>query len=174
MIFSGIYNRLQKKFKGPIGYARYIGVTIGENCKLIDNPDWGSEPYLITVGNHVYFSSKCSLVTHDGSTWCFRDEPEYKHVLRYGAIEIKDNCFIGMGVTILPNVTIGPNSIVGAGSLVTKDVQPNSVYAGVPAKFICTMDEYKTKCKEATPPYNLEAYRTDKQKVVMEMVLHNK
>ena len=79
-----------------------------------------------------------------------------------------------MGVTILPNVTIGPNSIVGAGSLVTKDVQPNSVYAGVPAKFICTMDEYKTKCKEATPPYNLEAYRTDKQKVVMEMVLHNK
>jgi serine acetyltransferase len=46
----------------------------------------------------------------------------------------------------MPDVEIGPNSIVGAGSIVTGDVPPNTVYAGNPARFICTYEEYLEKC----------------------------
>ena len=49
---------------------------------------------------------------------------------------VKKGASIGSGVTILSNVTIGENAIVGAGSLVTKDVPPNTIVAGNPAKFI--------------------------------------
>ncbi len=49
---------------------------------------------------------------------------------------VKRGATIGSGSTILCNVTIGENSIVGAGSVVTKDVQPNTIVAGNPARFI--------------------------------------
>ena len=48
---------------------------------------------------------------------------------------------IGSGATILCNVTIGENAIVGAGSVVTKDVPPNAIVAGNPAKFLRFVDE---------------------------------
>lgn len=51
-------------------------------------------------------------------------------------VKIKKNAWIGAGSIVCPGVTIGENSIVAAGSVVTKDVPDNSVYAGVPAKFI--------------------------------------
>lgn len=51
---------------------------------------------------------------------------------------------IGSGSTILCNVTIGENAIVGAGSVVTKDVAPNAIVAGNPAKFLRFMNEGKT------------------------------
>jgi acetyltransferase-like isoleucine patch superfamily enzyme len=50
--------------------------------------------------------------------------------------QVKQGATIGSGSTILCNVTIGENSLVGAGSVVTKDVQPNIVVAGNPAKFV--------------------------------------
>ena len=49
---------------------------------------------------------------------------------------IKKGASIGTGVTILANVTVGENAIVGAGSVITKDVAPNSIVAGNPAKFL--------------------------------------
>lgn len=49
---------------------------------------------------------------------------------------IKNNVWIGAGATICPEVTIGENSVIGAGSVVTRDVPKNTVYAGVPARFI--------------------------------------
>ena len=58
-----------------------------------------------------------------------------------------DNVFIGSGTRILSNIRIGSNVIVGAGSLVNKDIPDNSVYAGVPARRICSFDEYVEKHK---------------------------
>ena len=55
---------------------------------------------------------------------------------------------------ILPDVTIGPNSIVGAGSIVVKDVPPNTVVAGVPAREVATVDEYIEKYKAKMIPIN--------------------
>ena len=49
---------------------------------------------------------------------------------------LKRNCWIGAGATILPGVTVGENAIVGAGAVVTKDVEPNTVVGGIPAKLI--------------------------------------
>lgn len=155
---------------GGIDRAREMGVTIGEECRLIGNPSWGSEPWLITLGNHVEVSSGVSFVTHDGATWVFRGEEKYKDVIRYGKIIIKDNCFIGTRSTILPGVTIGPNSVVGAGSLVRKDVEPNSVYAGVPARRICSLEDYAEKCLEETPDYDKEAYKTNKRAEVLRVL----
>ena len=159
-----------KMYKNPIKYARGIGVSIGRGCKFITPPNLGSEPWLIEIGNHVELSGYVTLITHDDSTWVFRDEEPYKNVIRYGKIIIHDNCFIGMGCHIMPGVEIGENSIVGAGSVVTKSIPANSVYAGNPARFICTLDDFKKKCLERTPDYDLEEYQKDKQKVVKELL----
>ncbi len=66
---------------------------------------------------------------------------------KIGRIDIKENCFIGDSVIVLPNVTIGPNSIVGAGSVVTKNVPPNTIVAGNPARAITSVDDYIKKIK---------------------------
>lgn len=150
--------------------ARRKGVNIGVNCKLNGMPNWGSEPWLITLGNHVEISFGVAFITHDGATWVFRELERYKDVIKYGKITIKDNCFIGARTTILPGVTIGENSIIGACSLVRTDVEPNSVYAGVPAKKICSTTEYAEKCLKITPPYDKEAYFQNKKKEVLRVL----
>lgn len=148
-----------RKKNNPIKYAKSIGVSIGENCKLIGSPDWGSEPWLISLGNHTEISSDVSFITHDGATWCFRDKIEYKHTCKFGRIRIGSNCFIGAKSIILPNVTIGDDCIVGAGSLVTKNIPNGEVWGGVPAHKITTTVEYAEKCKRNTPNYDFENYK---------------
>ena len=53
-----------------------------------------------------------------------------------GGVKIGNDCWIGAGVIILSGVTIGECSVVGAGAVVTKDVEPYTIVAGVPAKKI--------------------------------------
>ena len=172
MMLKALINKI-KMYRNPIKYAKSIGASIGEGCKFITPPNLGSEPWLIEIGNHVELSGYVTFITHDGSTWVFRDEEPYKNVIRYGKIIIRDNCFIGMGCHIMPGVEIGQNSIVGAGSVVTKSIPANSVYAGNPAHFICTLEDFKKKCLESTPDYDFAEYQTDKQKVVT-MLLKDK
>lgn len=123
---------------------REMGVRIGERCRIY-TANFGSEPWLIRIGNHVCISNDVTFVNHN-LNWPFQDK--YDSLTGFGKIEIHDNCQIGVGVLILPNVTIGPNSVVGAGSVVTKDVPPNTVAAGNPARPICTLEEYEKKCIE--------------------------
>ncbi len=66
---------------------------------------------------------------------------------RIGCIEIMDNVFIGSGTGILYNTRIGKNVIVGSDSLVNKDIPDNSVYTGVPVRYICNFDEYVEKVR---------------------------
>jgi acetyltransferase-like isoleucine patch superfamily enzyme len=65
-----------------------------------------------------------------------RDVPVLLCDLEFAQVVVEDDCDIGMGAIILPGVTVGKGSIVGAGAVVTKDVEPYSVVAGVPAKKI--------------------------------------
>lgn len=132
-MIKSIFKKIKTKYsimQNPIKAARNMGVDIGEGCRLVTFPDFGSEPYLVSIGNHVTISNQVAFITHDGSTWCFRDQDKYRRVLRFGSIRIEDNCFIGYRAVLLPGVTIGPNSIVGACSLVTKNVPPNTVWGG--------------------------------------------
>ncbi len=118
------------------------GLKLGRDVRIIGKPEFGGEPYLITIGNHVTISTHVELVTHDGATWVFRDRPEHKGLQRFGTIEIGNNCFIGTRSIILPGVRIGDNCVVGAGSVVTRSVPENTIVAGAPARVICTYDEY--------------------------------
>ncbi len=137
---------------------RKSGLQFEDDLSLMSWPDFGSEPYNIKIGKHVRICSGVKFITHDGSTWCFREQERYRHVVRFGIIEIGDNCFIGDNVTILPNVKIGDNCIIGTGAVVTKDIPSGSVAAGVPAKVISTVKDYAEKCLEELPEYDHDDY----------------
>jgi len=140
-----IFERLKLRYGSQatvIHTLRAMGVQIGERCR-INTTGFGSEPWLVKIGNHVSIAQEVSFLTH-GLTWVFRDT--YESLTSFGAIEVKDNVQIGPRATIFPNVTIGPNAVVGACSVVTKDVPPNVVVAGSPARVISTLAEYEQKC----------------------------
>ncbi|MEP7242300.1 MAG: acyltransferase [Gammaproteobacteria bacterium] len=143
---------------------RYIrqGLQIAADCRLMELPNFGSEPYLISIGRHVTISTRVNFINHDGGTWVFRHQPKYRDVIKYGRIVIHDNCFIGSGVTLMPGVSIGPNSVVAAQSVVSRDVPPDSVAGGVPARVLMTLEEYAQKALAQTPAYDCEAYRANK------------
>lgn len=146
-ILKSVKNYIQIR-RDPIRFSRNIGVEVGYKCRFLSiNPGtFGSEPFLISIGNHVTITSGVKFITHDGSVWVFREkQPDIE---LFGSIIVKDNVFIGINTTILPGVVIGENSIIGAGSIVTKNVPSDSVVAGIPAKRICSVDEYYHKNKE--------------------------
>lgn len=80
-----------------------------------------AEDVLITTGAHTYES---------------KDIPIRSQKTISKDVHIKRGCWIGTKVTILSGVTIGEGSIIGAGAVVTKDIPPYSIAAGVPAKVI--------------------------------------
>ena len=127
----------------------YGNPNIGKNVDIVGNVNFGSEPYLITIGDDTTISFDCAFVTHDAATRVLRHLPgENPETVIYGKIIIGKNCFIGCRTIILPNVTIGDNVIIGAGSIVNKDIPSNTVAAGNPCKVICTIEAYKNKHKK--------------------------
>lgn len=92
--------------------------------------------FLITIGDDVTMSIRVTVMAHDAST---------KKILGYtkiGQVHIGNHVFIGANTTILPGVTIGDHSVIGAGSIVTHDIPARTVAVGVPAKKVCSVDEY--------------------------------
>lgn len=133
--------------RNPVGFARSLGVRIGSNVRFygISRAMFGSEPWMIAIGSNVYITAGVQFVTHDGGTLVLRHEqPDLEWT---APIEIGDRVYIGVRSIILPNVRIGDRCIIGAGSVVSKDVPSNSVFAGVPARRICSTDEYLEKLK---------------------------
>lgn len=152
-------------FRHPIKYVRRIGVKIGSDCRIINHPDWSSEPYLISIGNHTELSFGVTFLTHDGATWVSRKDEKYvdTEIIKFGYIKIGDDSFIGCRSIILPNVTIGNKVIIAAGSVVTKSIPDGKVWGGVPAKKIMTSEEYLQKCI-ASNYVDLIQYKKNKQK----------
>ncbi len=167
--FKKMYNLILLKTK-PKKWAVKNGVQMGSDVRFTGSINFGTEPYLISIGNHVCITG-ATFITHDGAVWVIKGlKPDVKDIVAYGKITIKDNVFIGKNTTILRGVTIGENTVVGACSLVNKSLEPNSVYAGVPAKRICSIDEYAEKILADIPDYDRENYKKNKKDEVLKMV----
>lgn len=123
------------RYRQPIVYWRNLGAIIGDNCEIFSSAEFGSEPYLITVGNHVRINSGVHLVTHDGGMWVLRNEKagygdKFANADKFGKIIIHDNVHIGTNAIIMPGVEIGENCIIACGAIVTKDVPANEIWGG--------------------------------------------
>lgn len=144
-----LINRIKQRRllkKSPVEYYRSIGVKIGDGCEIYRTASFGSEPYLIEIGNSVRISSGVNFITHDGGVWVLRNlRPELKNIDIMKKISIGNNVHIGINATIMPGVAIGNNCIVACGAIVTKNVPDNSIVAGIPARVIETIDEYEKK-----------------------------
>jgi maltose O-acetyltransferase len=113
-------------FYGP-GQVRRAGVSIGANSRI--NRDCMIDVRGgVTIGDNVSISPQVAISTAAHSAV----DPGFRVEIRPVAIE--DNVWIGMRATILGGVTLGRGSVVAAGAVVTKDVPPLTIVAGVPAK----------------------------------------
>ncbi len=137
--------KLQNSYSVAEYHKKKTGVTIGSGCRIIDRRAniFGSEPYLVTIGNNVTIADGVTFVTHDGGVSTLRNK--YPNLNVYGKIAVGDNCFIGVGCILLPGVNIGKNCVIGAGAVVTKDIPDNSIAAGVPARVIDSIYNYEKK-----------------------------
>ena len=97
--------------------------------------------FLITIGDDVTMSIRVTVMAHDAST---KKTLDYTKI---GQVHIGSHVFVGANATILPGVTIGDYAVIGAGSVVTRDIPARTVAAGVPAKVICSVDEYVEKMR---------------------------
>jgi acetyltransferase-like isoleucine patch superfamily enzyme len=88
----------------------------------------------ITIEDHVMIGPKVNLITENHPL-----DPHDRTTVLLQPIVVKRNAWIGAAATILPGVTIGENAVVAAGAVVTRDVPPNSIVAGIPAKVVKTL-----------------------------------
>lgn len=131
------------------------GAKIGKGTRLnCDISAFGTEPYLIEVGENCLFAADIRLFTHDGGIKVLNTLNYFngKRMDKIGRIKIGNNVYIGTGAYVMPGVTIGNNCIIGAGAIVTKNIPDNSVAVGIPAKVIKNIDEYYHNCKDNVHP----------------------
>lgn len=135
-----------QKRRNTIDFWRKKGLKIGKNCEVYNTVNFGSEPFLITIGDRVRINHNVQLITHDGGVWVLRNlRDDLRDIDLFGKIEIGNNVHIGTNSIIMPNVKIGNNVIIGCGAIVTKNIPDNCVAVGVPAKVIESIDDYCMK-----------------------------
>lgn len=121
---------------------RDSGMKIGDNVGLVNVTFDTLFPFLIEIGSNVLITN-ATVLAHDASPVVFGNQT------RVGKVCIHDHCFIGFGAVILPGVTVGPRAVVGANAVVSRDVPPDSIVAGNPAKVVANLDEWlKSKAEK--------------------------
>jgi acetyltransferase-like isoleucine patch superfamily enzyme len=109
-------------------FGRFIklgkNIFINHACSFLDIGG-------ITIEDDVQIGPRVNLTSENHPL-----DPADRKTLLLQTIVIKRNAWIGAGATILPGVTVGENAIVAAGAVVSRDVPPNTVVAGVPAKVV--------------------------------------
>ncbi len=154
--------------RDPVKRAIKGGMIVGKEFSCMGNPNFGSEPYLITFEDYVRVSSNVTFVTHDGGTHAFRDIPKYVEVIKFGKIHVGERTFIGCNSIIMPGVSIGKRCVIAAGSIVTHDVPDGTVVGGAPARIIMTTLEYAEKSLKNMPPYDKQSYNEHKKSYLIE------
>lgn len=159
-------------------YARKKGIyaQMGENVLMQPRviPLYSE---LIKFHNNIVVARNVDFVAHDGIHIVLNRLPEemkkeeFHYKERIGCIEVMDNVFIGSNSVILYDTKIGPNVVIASGSIVTKDCEPNSVYAGVPARKIGSFDDFVKKC--ALQEINETMATTEHNQVLTESEIRN-
>ena len=116
--------------------------SIGNNCKI------SSHSFIcegVTIEDAVFIGHSVTFINDmypraTAAGGALQTEADWK----VDKTVVKKGASIGSGCTILANVTIGEGAIIGAGSVVTKDVPPNAIVAGNPAKFLRFVTEERT------------------------------
>ena len=111
-------------------FHRARGARIGESVEIgyfviIDN----LYPEKVAIDEGATVSARSTILAHDESKAYTKQGAE-----RIAETKVGPNAFLGVHCVVMPGVTIGANAIVGAGAVVTRDVPPGAVVAGVPAR----------------------------------------
>ena len=146
-LFRVPINMLRSRINS-VGYAKKFGVRMNGKVYIYGSSYemFSTEPWLITLGDNVHITNNVRFITHDGGTLVLRHRNPSLEVTK--PITVGDNVYIGVNSIIMPGVNIGNNCIIGAGSVVTKDIPEKSVYAGVPARYIKSIEEYYEKIQK--------------------------
>lgn len=129
-------------------YKKHLDIKAGKNIRITGRVTFGTEPYLIELGDDITITKNVYFHTHDGGVGLFRKE--YPGINIFRRTKVGNNVFLGANSSIMPGVNIGNNVVIAASSVVTKDCESDSVYAGVPARKIRDLKDYKEKVlKEA-------------------------
>ena len=144
----------------------HIFTSLGEGSR-VSAPLTAVRPHMVSIGKNVVVMPGCLMMSAGGITiedgamiaanvqLISNNHDLYeRQVITCKPVHIGKNAWIGAGATILPGVTIGDNAVVGAASVVTKDVEADTIVAGNPAKLIkripprpecsATNEEYET------------------------------
>lgn len=152
---------LCKSFGNDVTVSAFVSFAHPETIELGDGVFLGKYAFIqarhdgyckignkVWIGPYTYFDARALIIDdcvgigpgarilgseHTGDP---KDLPIIRTDLIIKPVKICRNCDIGINAVILPGVTIGEGSIVGAGAVVTKDVEPNTIVAGVPAKVL--------------------------------------
>lgn len=139
-----VFERLKVLIRGTCNLAKLKkdGLKVGEDFHMLEGCiiDPG-HCWLISIGDHVTLAPRVHILSHDASTKMFLG------YTKIGKVTIGNHVFIGAESIILPNTRIADNTIIGAGSVVTNDCE-SGIYAGNPARYICSLAEYLNKEKE--------------------------
>ncbi|MEE3384343.1 MAG: acyltransferase [Prevotella sp.] len=108
-----------------VRFRNIQNIIVGEGCVINPNVLLDGRGGKLVIGNNVDIAQECIIWTmgHDSKT----------HKAKCGSVTIGDYCWIGCRAMIMPGITIGNSSICAANAVITRDVEPNSIYAGVPA-----------------------------------------
>lgn len=136
--------RLWQPFVKHMGTAVYLmrdcyitspqGISVGNYVCINRHTLLGGQGSL-TIGNYVNIGPNCNLITAN-HRFDQPDKPMAFQGITTGPIVIEDDVWLGVNVTVLPNVRIGRGAVVGASAVVTKDVPPYAIVAGVPARVL--------------------------------------
>jgi acetyltransferase-like isoleucine patch superfamily enzyme len=118
---------------------RCMGIRIGRDVFVGFHVEFDTNfSELIEIGDHVTISHRCVIAAHMATSV---DTPVVKAFPeRSAAVRIGNGAWICVGAILLPGVSIGENSVVAAGAVVTRDVPPRTLVAGVPARPVRELD----------------------------------